>query len=77
MLNCRFFVLELKHFSNYAKDMRIIQFIYELASLYSECMLGTLLPCLIMLRECEVDLEPFVPLPGQYVICFIIILCCM
>ncbi len=54
--------------------MRIIQlisFIYELASLYSECMvamLGTLLPCLIMLRECEVDLEPFVPLPGQYVI---------
>ncbi len=36
MLNCRFFVLELKRFSNYAKNIsvliQLISFIYELAS---------------------------------------------
>ncbi len=39
MLNCRIFILELKRFSNYAKVisviLELIQFIYELVSLYS------------------------------------------
>ncbi len=54
---------------------QLILFIYELASLYSAVSiwkdsLGTLAPCMIMLRECEtwmsdeVDLDPFVLVSG-------------